>query len=174
MADGLGNTKCVSVTLWSVWLWAESRWDELFNISYQGIDPLSCNWGLGDLQMCRISHRPCTHTKTHACTHRHCINILIMCCGALCPSDCPATAAASAAATQNQPPAAANPGEASLRVCVRVGPSTCMYPSNCTCICVCMNVTWCVSTRATILWLWLLQLFFAQPSAFGAWISVAL
>lgn len=41
-------------------------------------------------------------------------------------------------------------------------------------VCVCMNVTWCVSTRSTILWLWLLQLVFAQPSAFGAWISVAL
>lgn len=31
--------------------------------------------------------------------------------------DCPATAAASAAATQNQPPAATNPGEARLCVC---------------------------------------------------------
>ena len=85
------------------------------------------------------------HTHTHTCTHvpcRHAPTLYIVYSNnMLCvlSSDCPATAAAPAAATQNQPPAAANPGEAVSCVCVCV----CVHP----CIddmCVCMYVTLCI------------------------------
>lgn len=101
--------------------------------------------GLGSLHMCPVSHRSCTHTHTLACTHTHtrlpiaCALYKIALC-ALSP-DCPATAAASAAATQNQPPAAANPGEANSSICPSVRPSIC--PPACSglsgvCVCVCV------------------------------------
>lgn len=84
------------------------------------------------------------HTHTHTCPHSLTHILHIHSNNVLCAlsSDCPATAAASAAATQNQPPAATNPGEAGLCVCVC--PSACvvmcMYLSECECVLMCVCV----------------------------------
>ena len=89
------------------------------------------------------------HTHTHTCTHvpcRHAPTLYIVYSNnMLCvlSSDCPATAAAPAAATQNQPPAAANPGEAVSCVCVCVSIHVLMI---CVCVYVCdfMHLSLCV------------------------------
>lgn len=99
----------------------------------QGTDPLSCNWGIRDLQMCRISHRLCTHERTRM--HFVCSSKSAWC---ALSTDCPATAAASTAATQNQPPAATNPGEASL--CLHGHPYDVRA---CLCMCpLCVGFVW--------------------------------
>lgn len=126
-------SKAVSCQHVSKWVGVESIWNELFNISYQGTDPLSCNWGIRDLQMCRISHRLCTHERTRM--HFVCSSKSAWC---ALSTDCPATAAASTAATQNQPPAATNPGEASL--CLHGHPYDVRA---CLCMCpLCVGFVW--------------------------------
>lgn len=96
--------------------------------------PPSPPWGLAQTQNCTGKH-PLTAT-TH--THIHTMS-WIKCCFALCPTDCPATATAPAAATQNQPPAATNPGEAGV-----LGYSSFWFSPLCLNVCACVRACLCV------------------------------